>query len=189
MTASRVDWPTIAARVPADLAADLDRLVGRGPAGRKPWADRSEVIRALLRTGLDHELGRDGAGRRGLFADTTTTPKVAARSTSRKAAIHAAPRAGTTRARCLEVIVRATALPDYGAGANGATTDDVVAALDGHPQNSIARRVTDLLQGGFVEPFLDEAGEPRTRPTRSGGRGIVWVATPAGINALRGGTR
>jgi Arc/MetJ-type ribon-helix-helix transcriptional regulator len=176
MTASRVDWPTIAARVPADLAADLDRLVGRGPAGRKPWADRSEVIRALLRAGLDHELGRD-------------TPKVAARSTSRKAAIHAAPRAGTTRARCLEVIVRATALPDYGAGANGATTDDVVAALDGHPQNSIARRVTDLLQGGYIEPLLLDDGNPRTRPTRYGGRGTVWVATPAGINALRGGTR
>jgi Arc/MetJ-type ribon-helix-helix transcriptional regulator len=188
MTASRVDWPTIAARVPADLAADLDRLVGRGPAGRKPWADRSEVIRALLRTGLDHELGRDGAGRRGLFADTTTTPKVAARSTSRKAAIHAAPRAGTNRARALELIAYATT-GGLERGPLGLTTDDVVAAMAPAPQNSIARRVTDLLQGGFVEPFLDEAGEPRTRPTRSGGRGIVWVATPAGINALRGGTR
>ena len=84
------------------------------------------------------------------------------------------------------------------AAAGGATADEVAAALeDRWPLNTVARRVTDLLQAGLIAsvPFGNGAlrnGERELpdgtigRTTRAKATATVYAVTMTGLNAYNG---
>jgi hypothetical protein len=76
--------------------------------------------------------------------------------TARLAALKNRPRAGSQRARILEVIEGA-------AGMLGMTADEVHEALPEIPLNSLSTRISELKEGGHVEPIPGV-----TRKTRQG---------------------
>jgi hypothetical protein len=207
---------TMAARVPLDLRAEAEELVtkvrnaGAPGIGRDPEFDLSHVIRLGVRRLVDEELhARPRPGR--LFNPREGSSRRHDRPTSKAAALDVAPRAGSQRRRALEVIV--------GRGDRGATTDEVIEVLEASHRvavNGVARRVTDLLQAGAIEPLLAVLGSsgwqahtadhriarpPRagegtvpggaevTRVTRHGSRAIVYVATAKGRQWLEASER
>lgn len=167
---------TIAARVPEDLRTDLEAIAAQD------GVELSHVMRGALRAFADHALGRAPEGDGGLFAPQAGTTRRHDRSTSTKAAADVAPRTGSQRRRALEVIVDA--------GADGATTDEVIVTLtrvakrlgQAEPAvNGVARRVTDLVEVGAVETtMIVGTSTEATRKTRHGSDALVWVATAKG---------
>lgn len=152
---------TIAARVPVDLRTALERrrdeLKAAGvhyPDGRE--ADLSYVIRQACRAYVGDRSGvlferppspaaelelRGGSAR----ASDPATSKAAA-------AAQGPPRVGSQRWRALVAFAEASL--------RGLTADEVVVKLAPAPHNGTARRVTDLLQGGYIEqapPLIDKA--------------------------------
>lgn len=130
---------SIAARVPANLRADLEALAKRDSV------ELSIVVRRLLREGADRELAGD-TERLGLFA---VQPQAGRRrrpssATEVEARLKAAPRAGTGRFKALAEFELA--------GARGLTADDAWRKIGG-PQNSVAKRVSELAAGGHIEPL------------------------------------
>lgn len=170
--------PTVAARIPAERRAELLELA------HADGVPASALINRALAEYLERR--RTGAD---LFAPRQGTTRRHDRETSRRAAADTAPRTGTGRRRALEVIVDAG---DY-----GATTDEVLAALevnaslDGERSpaaNGVARRVSDLLEVGAIEEarIVNGAGTgPLTRATRHGSDAIVWRVTVKGRQWLR----
>lgn len=160
------ELPTIAARVPAGLKARLrDAASARG-------VDASVVIREAVEAYLAPAdptgvlRGGQGAARRD------------ARPTARAAALAVAPRVGSQRYRALTKFM--------GAGDDGLTTDEVCVAIPELPVNGLARRVTDLLQAGFIRPAAYVGtSSPVTRTTRAGAQAQVWVITDKGAAAWR----
>lgn len=182
---------SIAARVPLELRADLERLAARDGA-TDPAADLSRVIRRLLRAGADVELATGkritpGNGAAGLFAPQPGKARRRDPATSKAAASRVAPRVGSQRREALELVAAA--------GERGATADEVIAELERrHPDrriavNGIARRVADLKEAGAIDTVLIAAdGRVRSRLTRNGAAAEVYVATPLGrawLEALR----
>lgn len=212
---------TVAARVPLDLRKDLEAVVDkwrrsgrRYPDGRD--VDLSFVQRHALRELTDRELGRARplvnmglgatAGAQADGHDYPFPPNAAAElerrggaarssdpSTSKDAAaLQQPPKVGTQRWRALEAF--------EAAGDRGLTTDEVVVKLKPAPHNGTARRVTDLLQGGYIEERLEAEVERRAaiatglatrlnrgaveRKTRAGAWARVWVITRKGRAAL-----
>lgn len=171
---------TVAARVPLDLRTDLEAVVQRD---REP--DLTAVLRKALRRYADERLGRAPAGAGGLFAPAQGAARRRDRSTSTQAALDVAPRTGSQRRRALEVIAAM--------GINGATADEVIRALEQTGQriavNGVARRVTDLLQAGAIEPapFIHDDGTPGViaRRTRNGSHATVYVITAKGTAWLQ----
>lgn len=171
---------TIAARVPVDLRDNLLDLA------RRRGVDLSTIVRAACRHYADtHANGGTGWAPQAhvpLRANPllVAAPGAARRNdpaTSKAAALDVAPRAGTRRARALRAIADA--------GWRGATTDEVVAALERQAGrrlavNGIARRVTDLVQAGAIVAAVDSAGNEAVRPTRNGKNALVWVITDHG---------
>lgn len=171
---------TVAARIPIDLRADLERLAELKPlevVNGKPTM--TPHLRRAIREYVDRELGNGPAGGAGLFAPANGAVRRHDGATSKRAASQVAPRTGTQRRLALEAIAAA--------GKRGMTTDEVVVALDGlAAPNSTPRRVTDLLESGAIEPVPHPvaehaaAGIPFTRLTRYGSQATVWVATEKG---------
>jgi hypothetical protein len=177
---------TIAARVPADLRADLERLAARDVLERKPDGEPSLTphIRRALRAYVNAELnGTASAG--SLFAAAEGASHRGDPATSRQAARDTAPRTGTARRRALGYIV--------GAREHGRTADELLLLehVGGHNPagNGPARRVSELKAAGAIEPILDLDGQPRTRKTRSGSQAIIYVATAKGRRWLREAAR
>lgn len=170
------DTATISARVPVDLRADLEEL-----ARRDGNLELTPIIRAALRQYADARL-RPTAAAGGLFDNGQAGAyRKRGRSTERTAAEWVAPRIGTVRARVLKLYADA--------GDHGLTADDVIQHLDAVARrlrqkapavNGTARRVTDLLQAGMIEPALDEDGHERVRLTAHRTPATVWRITPAG---------
>lgn len=181
MSPAALQDSTVAARVPLDLRADLDRLVERlrtagvhYPDGRE--VDRSFVIRQALRAWCvssltpageldvagnatlhnldDADLARLELGRGAARASDPSTAREAA-------AAMGPPRAGSARYRALEVFEAAHEV--------GRTADEIVVALAPAPHNGTARRVTDLLQGGFIEERLEVELDRRHAVLGAGG--------------------
>jgi hypothetical protein len=200
---------TIAARVTAELRNDLEahvaRLRGLGvhyPDGRE--VDRSFVIRQALRAYLDGEARLEPGREPGLFDSTDRgegrlrweplagpgTARRADPETAKAAARQDPGRKGSQRRRALEAF--------EAAGAKGLTTDQVVVELTPAPHNGVARRVTDLLQAGLIEPiprepamYGDDTRPPDviespwvTRETRTGTPAMVWRITGQGLVEL-----
>lgn len=91
-------------------------------------------------------------------------------TTSRKAALTVAPRAGSQRWRVLTAI--------FNAGETGITRDELEARL-GLSGNTIRPRVRELLDGGFAKET------DRTRRTRANADSIVLTCLAKGELALR----
>jgi hypothetical protein len=196
---------TLAARVPAELRdaveAKRDELRGAGvhyPDGRE--VDLSFV----LRVALSRYVGVHDGGLLEVDVDAASpdqlrqaaalledgqpgTARKHDRPTAKRAASTVAGRAGTQRRRALELFEVV--------GARGLTTDEVCAELDDCPVNGVARRVTDLLQGGLIEEVYAAGGrvagegramhgDPVMRKTRHGSFAQVWRITGEGLLAL-----
>lgn len=145
---------TLSARVPATLRAGVAAAALEGE-------DQSATVRRLLTLGLDAQRRAAEALAAPRAKRTPATP------TETAAANRKAPRPGTARHLALRYFVRRHE--------RGATADEVHALLMPAPQNSIARRVTDLLEGGMIEPVrwtesIDGAGHPFARAGRYGTR-------------------
>lgn len=171
---------TIASRVPLELRRRLEDLVatGRFVNPRTGAPDLSTVIVTLLERGVDREEGRAELERRPGTAHRNGRP------TERRAA-ESTPARGTQRFLALDYFAHR--------GEEGATTDEVVAALEERARvageripapNSTPRRVTDLLEAGAIEAKVyadSESGEePVTRRTRHGRDAQVWTITTKG---------
>lgn len=185
------DQVTIFARVPALLRAQVE-------AATRPGETQSDTVRRLVAEGLDAERRAH---------ETMAGPGTHRRNdkpTARRAAWEVTPRAGTQRAKALGHFRTA--------GARGLTPDEVCALMPEGAINGIARRVTDLLQGGLIEPAtwhepepgrpyisagvwrnrgtgpyeepIDGPGSQITRPTRHGAKAGVYVITATGLQVL-----
>lgn len=214
-----VEDATVAARVPTSLRQDLEAV--RDLVGDP---DLSVTMRRLLRAGADVELKRGGRiDLERLQADLATTPagglfgprpgarRKRGRATSEQAAADVAPRSGSQRRRALEVLAHRAA--------HGATADEVIAELERQAVargvrppavNGVARRVTDLLQAGAIEPVrfdrVDRVVGPGfdrpvapgelvipgyaelTRRTRNGAQATVYAITAKGLEWLNADT-
>lgn len=180
--------PTVAARVPQALRADLERLAAERPLGEPVHGRPSmtpHLVRAL-RQYVDRELhGHDNGTAERVFAPAEGASHRGDPATSRQAARDTAPRTGTARRRALGYIVDA--------GEHGRTADELLrleeAAGRKPAGNGPARRVSELKAAGAVMPKLerDEFGAwtPATRPTRTGSEATVYVATAKGAEWLR----
>lgn len=188
---------TVAARVPHDLRADLEKIAARD------GLELSLVIRRILRAGADRELNGDVtvlAGADGLFSSTGTARRRGT-PTELAAALKVAPRVGTARFNALAAFELA--------GHRGHTPDEVCALLEPAPVNGTARRVTDLAQAHAIEPLrlVGATAGPRAtaanvqrplardehvlentdavvRKTRAGAWAHVYVITPLGHRLL-----
>lgn len=92
------------------------------------------------------------------------------RSTSRAAAKAVAPKLSGTRLEVLRFIV--------GKLATGATDEEIQLGLGMGPNTQRPRRV-ELQKVGLIRP----AG---ARPTSTGSKAVVWIATPEGMKATDG---
>lgn len=81
-------------------------------------------------------------------------------ATSRRAALAAAPRAGSQRERILAAITAAPAGLNY----------DEASEATGIVGVSVSTRISELARGGWIE----QSGE---RETSSGGQATVWIAS------------
>lgn len=193
-TAPKALDPTIAARVPATLKAKVLA------AARGGNVDASVVIREALDAYLTPGArgpSRSAAIAAGILRGGQGAARRNATATERAAALAVAPRVGSQRFRALTCFAYA--------GAKGLTADEVVVKLAPAPHNGVARRVTDLLQGGLItERTADTAAEraelgahddrlvddhsrdatPVVRTTRAGAHAQVYIITPAGHRAL-----
>ena len=197
---------TIAARVPLDLRADLERVVELVAKG-DPEFTLTKAIRIACREWTDRHLSAAGetsgrldlmqsfAERAGEQADITPLELQArvqtnGTATSRKAYSDSAPRHGSQRRTALELIA--------GQPRRGLTTDEVIARMEASglrvAVNGIARRVTDLKQAGAITPAMTAPGgdiiipggtEPVTRLTRNGSHAEVYVVTDKGREWLQ----
>jgi hypothetical protein len=184
---------TIAARIPLDLRQELeDEVARRRRAGElRPSGepiDLSTVVRQALREHAETAAGRPPGGvlvvgrQAGLLDNSRPGSRHRdAGNTERAAALKVAARAGTQRRLALEAF--------EAAGDHGLTADEVAVKLAPRPLHSLARRVTDLLQGGLIEPHPHESEEwrgvvPATRRTRAGAQATVYRITGAGLLAL-----
>jgi hypothetical protein len=193
MTAARPC--VLSAKVPLDLRQSVEAL-----AQREGHGEVSIIIRRACRELVDRELARQAGGN---LLDGPGTARRRAVGPEAQAALRVASRAGTARRLALEEFERV--------GASGLTADEVWHLLRPHPQNSIARRVTDLLQGGLVaelewpaetsdliytpagarrrahrhEERIDTPNGPGVgRLTAAGSIATVYAITPAGARAL-----
>ncbi len=62
-------------------------------------------------------------------------------------------------------------------------TDDELEVATGLRHQTVSARRRGLVQDGWVEPRLDEAGQTMKRRTRSGNFAIVWTLTATGKTA------
>lgn len=198
MTATRD--AVVSCRVPLDLRSDLEEV-----AALEGHGELSLVARAALRAYADHKLGRSPVGASMLLGGTGARRRTSG-PTEVAAALKVAPRVGTQRRRVLELYEEV--------GPIGLTADAVHSCLEGrdfvqqpivslrrhHAVNGIARRVTDLLQGGLIiektasgntadrKAKTDGEGVTQegvlTRQTRHGAQAIVYVISAAGHRAL-----
>lgn len=181
---------TIAARIPLDLRQELEDEVSRRRAagelrpGGEP-IDLSTVVRQALREHAEAAAGRPPGGVHvvGRQAGLLDNGRPGAQhrdagNTERAAALKVAARAGTQRRLALEAF--------EAAGERGLTADEVAVKLAPRPLHSLARRVTDLLQGDLIEPRAGdtEPGPLLTRTTRAGSAAQVYRITGAGLLAL-----
>ena len=90
-------------------------------------------------------------------------------STSKEAAVHNRPRAGSQRARLLEAIVFHST-PGPGPRPRNGLTAEEAAKQTGIRLNSASTRMSELLRGGWIE----ESGQRRTE---AGENATVYVAT------------
>jgi hypothetical protein len=200
----------VATRVLPEFRQRLDAAIERrvilgdtvpGKNGPRPF-DLSSGIREALHLWLRVQEGKltvlpasTVAAAAALENGTPGTARRRDPATSRKAAADVAPRIGSQRRRVLEQFARA--------GEEGLTTDELLAILErAHlfmhlftdpddrpseppPANGVARRVTDLLDRGALEPAtLAGTSTPVTRPTRRGRAAQVWTITPKGRSWL-----
>lgn len=196
MTATAALYPTVAARVPPERKQALYAFAD------EDGVPASELLNTALAEYLERRRnGRDVArmeAEENLRRPREGTTRRHDRGTTKRAAEYAAPRTGTGRRRALVIIASRP---------NGATTDEVLEALERRAagrgerppaQNSVARRVTDLLEAGAIEEatevyapesFSDgrtiarASDLPRrtvTRPTRHGAAATVWTVTAKG---------
>lgn len=178
---------TIAARVPLDLREDLEADVAarRARGELRPNGepiDLSTVVRLALRAWVDH-LASDFTGvgfrRQSGLLDANGrggSHHRGAGQTEVRAALKQAGRAGGQRRRALECF--------EAAGERGLTADEVAVKLAPAPLHSLARRVTDLLQGGLIEPVAKHPDGIWTRLTRAGAQANVYRISGAGVLAL-----
>lgn len=136
------DQVTISARVSA-------RLRDQVTAATRPNENQSDTVRRLVSLGLDAERQAHEAMAAGGVARNNDPP------TARRAAWESTPRAGSQRAIALQHF--------QNAGAKGLTADDVCALMPQAAVNGLARRVTDLLQGGLIEPAIYVQGAEHGR--------------------------
>ena len=99
----------------------------------------------------------------GLDAFAETKSRCTDPPTSRRAALAAAPRAGSQRERILDAIISAPAGLNYDEASEATSIVGV----------SVSTRISELARGGFIE-------RNGTRETRAGGQADVWIATAAG---------
>jgi hypothetical protein len=125
---------------------------------------RADIIQAWQRK-------REEDGEQLRLGAAPDTPK--ARSTdpptSRKAAVHNQPRAGSQRARLLEAIVFHSNPAPGPRPRNGLTAEEA-SKMTGIRLNSASTRMSELLRGGWIA----EQGE---RVTEAGEKATVYVAT------------
>lgn len=191
---SAVEKVPLSARVDPELR---DRVLEAG--GRAGDPDASTTIRRLLELGLE---AQERAGK--ALEPAAGAHRKRGRDAQRNAAAATTPRTGTARHAALELIVNA--------GPAGMTADAVAAALEArYPLNTVARRVTDLLQAGLITEATCEQAEGSDRPyvvagawgarpchadevtfadggvgrsTRTGTAATVYAVTTAGLAAL-----
>jgi hypothetical protein len=197
---------TVAARVKPDFRERVEAAVAAraaagdtipGRHGPQPY-DLSTGVREALHLWLRVQEGKLTVLPAGTVAEAGAlengTPGAARRrdpATSRKAAADVAPRIGSQRRRVLEQFARA--------GEEGLTTDELLAILEREylqifppdrpseppPANGVARRVTDLLDRGALQPAtLAGTSTPVNRTTRRGRAAQVWTITPKGRSWL-----
>lgn len=107
--------------------------------------------------------------------DRVTQPRAGkhhrdARPTELKAALKIAPKAGTQRFEVLRRIGNA--------GLDGLTQWEIV-NLTGFLRSSVAPRVKELVEGGWIED------SKRERKEQTGSHAVVWIATDRGRRFLR----
>lgn len=174
----------VSARVPRDLRDALERLANaRG-------VDLSVIARAALRAYADHHdlaIPHGLAYGPGLLAGSDAgAHRRHGTPTEIAAALKVAPRIGSQRRMVLELY--------EAAAARGLTADEVCASLPRYPVNGLARRVTDLRQGGLVAPravygrsalapdedILTDLPATVVRTTRAGAHATVYAITRHG---------
>lgn len=167
---------TVSAKIRPDQRAQLDAIAKSAGHGQI-----SHLIRAAIEDFLSSENGQESL-------EGTGTARRLAKEAERMAALKVAPRVGSQRHAALTIFIER--------GAVGATADEVYRTLQARgfacKENGMARRVTDLLQGGMIrlqDVTSERTGDRReldgtiTRATPTGSRATVYVVTGAGMRA------
>lgn len=183
----------LSAKVPQDLRDAYETLATRDGHG-----DLSIPVRAALRAYAEQRL----TPAPNLLSGGTGARRRSSTATEAAAALKVAARVGSQRRVALEHFEQA--------GGRGLTPDELVVLMAPHPHNGVARRVTDLKDGGMVAVVTAEpdrgilwarlpgahrrlrplngleraVADVVTRPTRAGARGTVYAITAAGARAL-----